>query len=148
MKNYSIKFLKDENPILWKSIADRCYRVNGCCMLVHREMGPMLNEYIYQEALACALGDANIPYQKEYCFSVNFLGHQLTHRHYLDFLCNNEIILECKAIDQLGNEQRQQLWNYMRLTKKNIGILWNFAPARDQSEHYYLDSTTEQMYLF
>ena len=56
--------------------------------------------------------------------------------------------MECKAIERLGAEQRQQLWNYMRLTKTRIGILWNFAPIRDQNEHYYLDTETDTMYMF
>ena len=47
-----------------------------------------------------------------------------------------------------GAVQRQQLWNYMRLTKVTIGILINFAPAHDQCEHYYLDTPTNTMFMF
>ena len=36
----------------------------------------------------------------------------------------------------------------MRLTNVRIGILYNFAPIRDQSEHYYLDTETNVMYFF
>jgi hypothetical protein len=48
----------------------------------------------------------------------------------------------------MGAVQRQQLWNYMRLTKVPIGILINFAPAHDQCEHYYLDTSTNTMFMF
>lgn len=60
---------------------------------------------------------------------------------------DDSIIVECKAVEKLCIEHRQQLWNYMRLTKKTIGILYNFAPIKDQSEHYYLDSDGT-MYMF
>ena len=60
----------------------------------------------------------------------------------------NKAFIECKAVEKLCADHRQQLWNYMRLTKTRIGILWNFAPVRDQSEHYYLDVETDTMFIF
>ena len=36
----------------------------------------------------------------------------------------------------------------MRLTGKQIGILYNFAPPMDQCEHYFLDVVNGQMYMF
>ena len=58
------------------------------------------------------------------------------------------MLIDCKAIECIGAEQRQQLWNYMRLTKISIGILYNFAPVHDQCERYYLDNKTGNMYAF
>ena len=66
----------------------------------------------------------------------------------LIFLVNNDILIECKAVECLGTEQRQQLWNYMRLTNIHIGLLYNFAPVHDQCERYYLDHKTGNMYMF
>ena len=66
----------------------------------------------------------------------------------MDFLCKKNVIIECKAVDTIGGAQRQQLWNYMRLTKIPIGILVNFSPVKDQCEHYYLDTATDTMFLF
>jgi hypothetical protein len=48
----------------------------------------------------------------------------------------------------LGAEQRQQLWNYMRLTNTPIGILFNFAPVKDQCEKYYFDLKTKTISAF
>jgi len=61
----------------------------------------------------------------------------------MDFLCKGKVAVECKAISSLGVEQRQQLWNYMRLTNTPIGILYNFAPVKDQCEKYYYDVATK-----
>ena len=47
---------------------------------------------------------------KEYYFSVTFHGRQIRHKHYVDFLVGNDVLIECKAIEQIGLEQRQQLW--------------------------------------
>ena len=124
------------------------YDIVGCCQEVHRELGPWLNEYIYQEALRVALEEKHIPFVKEYYFQVTYHGQPLLHKHYMDFLCKEKIVVECKSIASIGAEQRQQLWNYMRLTKSPIGILYNFAPAKDQCEKYYFDCHTNIITAF
>ena len=145
---YSLKKLVDKYPELCKQLKDKCYAINGACAAVHRELGSFLNEYMYQEALKILLDEQKIPNQREYYFQVVFHGKPIQHRHYVDFLINDEVIVECKAVDKLVAEHRQQLWNYMRLTGKQIGILWNFAPPMDQAEHYYLDTKDGVMYMF
>lgn len=88
------------------------------------------------------------PFTREYYFSVEFHGKRINHKHFVDFFVKDKAFIECKAAETLCSDHRQQLWNYMRLTKTRIGILWNFAPVRDQSEHYYLDTDTDTMYMF
>lgn len=124
------------------------YDIIGCCLEVHKELGPWLNEYVYQEALKVAFEEKQIPYVKEYYFQVSYHGHPLDHKHYMDFLCRGDVVVECKAISSLGAEQRQQLWNYMRLTNSPIGILFNFAPVKDQCEKYYYDLNTKTITAF
>ena len=69
-----------------------------------------LNEYMYQEALDILFEENDIVRVKEYYFSVTFHGRQIRHKHYVDFLVGNDVLIECKAIEQIGPEQRQQLW--------------------------------------
>mgnify|MGYP003294281558 CR=1 FL=1 len=116
--------------------------------MVHQELGPFLNEYMYQDALQIVLEEQHINHQKEYYFSIDFHGKKIQHKHYVDFFCRDNVYIECKAVETLLPNHRQQLWNYMRLTNVQIGILWNFAPVHDQCEHYYLDTATQQMYAF
>ena len=146
--NYQINKLRDYNPSLYEKLKQCCYELNGCCQLVHRELGPFLNEYMYQDALEILFKEKAVPYIREYYFSVEFHGQKIQHKHYADFLVQGKVLIECKAVTSIGPEQRQQLWNYMRLTKVRIGILYNFAPIRDQCEHYYLDTDTNVMYVF
>lgn len=142
----------ERNDILTQELKTKLksyvYNVVGCCQEVHREMGCWLNEYVYQDALAVCLAEKSIPFQKEYRFVSEFHGKPLGHQHQLDFLINNNIIIECKAIKEITTEQRQQLWNYMRLTKICIGILYNFAPVKDQCEKYYYNLETGIVSLF
>lgn len=145
---YTLKRLTDVHQELAAELKKRCYSVNGCCATIHRDLGPFLNEYMYQEALQILLDEQCIPYQREYYFAITYHGKPIQHKHYVDFLIENDIILECKAVEKLIPDHRQQLWNYMRLTRKSIGILYNFAPPMDQCEHYYLDVEKGVMYMF
>ena len=146
--HYTLKRITDEHPEWLDALKKRCYTVNGCCHIVHKDLGPFLNEYMYQDALAIALEEKQISFLREYYFGVDFHGHRIAHKHFVDFLVDDKVFVECKAIEHLGVEQRQQLWNYMRLTSTEIGILYNFAPIKDECERYYLDTQSGIMYAF
>lgn len=147
----SIGKLKEHDPALCEKLRRYVYPIIGCCQEVHREMGPFLNEYMYQDALSICLDEAGyVDTQKikEYYFTTTFHGKKVQHPHKVDFLINEKVFVECKAINQLGKEQRQQLWNYMRLANIRIGILYNFAPINDQCERYYYDPEQKTIYAF
>ena len=48
------------------------YDIIACLHEVHRELGPWLNEYVYQEALKMAFEEKQVPFEKEYYFQVSF----------------------------------------------------------------------------
>ena len=133
---------------LLAKLKSHIYDIIGCCQEVHRELGPWLNEYVYQEALKVSLEEKQIPFSKEHSFEISYHGKPLAHKHYMDFLCKGNVVVECKAIASLGVDQRQQLWNYMRLTNTPVGILYNFAPAKDQCERYYYDVNAKTIAAF
>ena len=127
------------------------YPVIGACQEVHRELGAFLNEYMYQDAMAIELGLRGIPFEKEFLFKADYKGHAIEHKHYVDFKVVNgsdDVLLECKAVDHLVDEHRQQLWNYMRLSGVCVGVLYNFAPIMAQCEKYYYDASTGKMLAF
>lgn len=64
MTNYSIHKLQPVNAHLTEQLRAYAYDVTGCCQVVHRDMGPFLNEYMYQEALAIELSLRGIPFQR------------------------------------------------------------------------------------
>ena len=104
---YNIAKLADYNPALATELKNHCYTIVGLCQQVHREMGPFLNEYMYQEALDISLEENGIEKVKEYYFSVTYHGRQIRHKHYADFLINNDILIECKAIEHDSGTQRR-----------------------------------------
>lgn len=140
--------MADENKDNWKRLV---YPVIGACQEVHKQLGPFLNEYMYQDALAIELSLCNIPFEKEYQFTADYKGRVLEHRHFADFRIMNgdtPILVECKAVDNLTDAHRQQLWNYMRLADINFGVLYNFAPTYAKCEKYHFDAASSRMTAF
>lgn len=145
-----LKMMNDHSTdlTLLRQLKEYVYDIIGCCQRVHQGMGPFLNEYMYQDALEIELSEQEIPFVKEFSFLAHYHGKPIKHMHRVDFKLKEHVFLECKAVEKLGNEERQQLWNYMRLSNTIIGILYNFAPIKDQCEKYYLDNDTKRIIAF
>ena len=134
--------------VLKSKLKEFVFDVVGACINVRSALGPYLNEYMYQDALEIEFRESGIEHVKEYYFSATYRGQVIKHRHYADFLVKDSILLECKAVENIGIEQRQQLWNYMRLSGIKVGVLYNFAPFKPQCERYYIADATSTPIAF
>ena len=121
------------------------YDVVGAIHEVHRRMGAGLNEYVYQEALEIEFMYCGIPFQREISFHPTYRGKELKAEYRLDFLCKEDIIVELKAVEKLGGDNKAQLFNYMRLRKASCGIIVNFAPKYAEVERYLYDAETDDI---
>lgn len=139
------------SPELHKQLVERIYEPVSCMIEVRKVLGPFLNEYIYQDALELELKSRHLPHTKEYYFTVDYKGTTIKHKHYCDFMYGegeDRVVIECKAVESLSSEHRQQLWNYMRITGVRLGVLYNFAPLKAQIERYYLPDDSPSMVAF
>ena len=107
-------------------------------MEVHKNLGPGLLEIIYKEALEIELTENNIPFEREKEFLINYKGKILPHKFYADFIVNEDIILEVKAVKEFSNEHKAQLLNYMKLANSEIGLLVNFQTKSLQHNRFVL----------
>ena len=121
------------------------YDVIGAIHEVHDELGPGLSETCYQEALQMQLDAASITYQREMQFHPTYHGQTMQSVFRVDFLCKGNIVVECKAVSELIDVHRAQLFNYLRLLRKPCGILVNFAPNFATIERYLYDAETNNI---
>lgn len=121
------------------------FDVVGAIYEVHKELGAGLNEFCYQEGLQMQLEEQEIPFNREMTFHPSYHGKPMEAVYRVDFLCKGDIIVECKATDDLNNNMRSQLYNYMRLLKLPCGILVNFASKLVKIERYFFDSETNEI---
>lgn len=104
-------------------------------MKVHTELGWGLMEPIYNEALSIELHDNGIDNEPEKLLQCYYKGHLMKKFYRMDVVVG-DVIVELKATTELLPEHRFQLFNYLRLTKKPIGLLINFGEKSLHSERY------------
>jgi len=106
---------------------DESYFVIGICMDIHNELGKGFRESVYGDALEHELKQNGVPYQRERKFDVLYKGKKLKHHYYADFVIDDKIILELKAIQVLISSYIKQTLNYLAVSKLKLGILVNFG---------------------
>ena len=99
-------------------------------MDVYNELGYGLSEPIYQECLSIVCTEKGIPWEREKPLKMSFHGQELKKTYIADFVCYDDLIVELKAVSELTNDHRGQLFNYLRITNSDAGILINFGQPR------------------
>ena len=72
-------------------------RVIGAAIEVHRTLGPGYLEYVYEEALACEFKIRNILFERQKVISIRYKDLEVG-KHQLDFLVNDQLVVELKAV--------------------------------------------------
>lgn len=100
---------------------------------VHRDLGRLFDEKIYQHEIAARLGSAEC----EFPIDVTFDTFSKTYR--LDLLVGCKAIFELKAAEAITPRHRAQLLHYLLLTEVHHGKLINLRP--DKVEHEFLNTS-------
>ncbi len=130
-----------------KKYKDIVYQIIGAAMTVHDELNWGLLEPVYNEALHLELLDRGIESEQEKLLPCFYKHHQMEKFYKMDLVVG-DIIVELKSVKELSSAHRAQLFNYLRLTKKPIGLLINFGQPSLQGERYaYIEETNECVLL-
>ncbi|GAB3336947.1 GxxExxY protein [Larkinella ripae] len=101
-------------------------RVIGGAMEVHRQLGNGFQEVIYQRALAIELETVGITFEREVEMPIFYKNRQIGTRR-VDFLIQELVSVELKAIIALENVHLAQAINYLEAYHLQIGLLINFG---------------------
>ena len=113
---------------LSKEVEELVHTTIGCCLTVHRALGPGLFETIYSRAVALELRENGISFEREKPYPVLYRGELLCEQR-LDFVVEGQIVLELKAIERLASVHHAQLLTYLRVSRLRVGLLMNFNVA-------------------
>lgn len=105
------------------------HRVIGCAIEVHRHLGPGLLESAYQQCLSKEFVLQGITFKKEYVLPIEYKGERIESGYRLDFLLENHLVVEVKAIDAIAAIHEAQLLSYLRLGGWSVGLIINFHSA-------------------
>ncbi len=108
----------DENSLSRKII--------GAAIEVHKILGPGLLESAYQECLARELSLQGLAFEKEKPIPLGYKGLNLDCGYRVDFLVENLVVVELKAVEKLLPIHQAQVLTYLKLLNLKLGILLNF----------------------
>jgi GxxExxY protein len=81
---------------------------------------------VYEEALCFELASPGLKVVRQALVPVEYKGRRLEGSLRLDILVNDSVIIEVKAVEEMNPLYKAQLFTYLRLTGKRLGILVNF----------------------
>ncbi len=97
-----------------------------CAMEVHTILGNGFQEVIYQRALAIELNKAGIAHVREQEMPIHYKGEPIGMRR-VDFLVEDKVAVEIKAIIHLEDVHLAQAINYLEAYHLEVGLLINFG---------------------
>lgn len=105
------------------------YQVTGACIEVHKRLGPGLLESVYHQCLARELAFRNILYSSQHVVHVTYRDIELDTLLKADFLIDQCLIIEIKAVEAILPIHKAQILTYMKLLNVPKGLMINFNCA-------------------
>jgi len=95
-------------------------RVIGCAFAVSNGLGAGFLEHVYQKALAVEMYHEQLPFEEQKPLHVFYRGVEVGH-YIADFVVDERLIVEIKAVSELGGKHDSQLMNYLHATGFSVG---------------------------
>ena len=103
------------------------FDITGAAMEVYNQLGHGFLEPVYQEALEKEFQLRGIPFEREKLLTISYKGENLKQTYKADFVCYGKIIVELKAVSEITDVHRSQVFNYLHATGFELGMLFNFG---------------------
>lgn len=118
------------------------YTIRGVLFDIEKQLGPMLPERFYQDAVEIGLTTKRIPCQTEKQFDVTYRGVPVG-RYYVDsWIADGKVLLEIKVAPEIQPLHRAQAISYLKVTNANLAMIANFGQTPMVTERLpnFLDS--------
>jgi GxxExxY protein len=102
------------------------HAIIGCAMKVHSALGNGFQEFIYQRALAIEMEKQGLDFSREQEMPIFYDGIDIGTRR-VDFLVENRVLVELKALVKLEDVHLAQALNYLEAFRLPTGLLINFG---------------------
>ena len=106
--------------------SDITRRIIGAAMKVHSTLGNGFQEVIYQRALAIEMAKQGLSFQRELEMQIHYDGQEIGTRR-VDFLVEDKVMVELKAVTMLEDVHLAQAINYLEAYQLEVGLLLNFG---------------------
>jgi GxxExxY protein len=101
------------------------HSVIAAAIEVHRQLGPGLDESLYEAAMVIEFRLRKIEFARQIIVNVDYKGESIGERR-LDFVVEKKLLVELKAVEELAPVHRAQVLTYLKITGLKLGLLINF----------------------
>ena len=122
--------------ILYKELS---YKIIGLAMQVHNELGSGFLEKVYENALMVLFERENIKAEQQKYLELNYYEKNIGN-YIADILVEDNVILELKVVDKISDIHVAQVINYLKITKKQLGIILNFKNGKLEYKRVVLEA--------
>jgi len=103
------------------------FNIISAAIKVHGTLGPGLLESVYQKCMEIELKKRGLQVESEVDLPVVYEGEKIADLGFrIDLLVESAVIVELKSVEEVKPVHRKQLLTYLRLAKKDLGLLINF----------------------
>jgi len=93
---------------------------------VHSTLGPGLLESVYEQCLAFEFSERGLRFERQLVLPIKYKEHEIDSGLRLDFLIDDSVVVEIKAVECLVPVHTAQLLTYLKLSGHRLGFLINF----------------------
>jgi GxxExxY protein len=115
-----------DGKILYRELS---YLIVGCAMQVHKKLGLGFPEAVYERALEAEFEKQRVGYERQKPFVVRY-EEKTVGNFRADFVVENKIVLELKALPIMPGIFLRQWHSYLQVSGLRLGILTNFGRER------------------
>ncbi|MCE7042099.1 GxxExxY protein [Dyadobacter sp. CY312] len=107
-------------------INDLTGEIIGCCIEIHRELGPGMLESAYEECLAYELTKAGLLFERQKPIPIRYKEIDIEYGYRMDFVVENLVVVELKSVEAISSVHTAQILTYMKFAEMDAGLLINF----------------------
>lgn len=122
--------------IIYKEMS---YKIIGIAMKVHNDLGSGFLEKVYENALMVLFEREGIKAEQQKYLELNYYGKNIGN-YIVDILINDEIIIELKTVEKISDIHIAQVINYLKITRKKLGIILNFKNRKLEYKRIILEN--------
>jgi GxxExxY protein len=130
---------------------DLSYQIRGAAIEIRKQFGCGHKEVLYQRAFAEELNLRKVKYEREKPIKIfSPKTFKLIGSYQPDFIVEDKIIIELKALEQMPRRMIDQLYSYLRNSNYELGFLINFKSdgvnmkriiyTNDRKKHFQLET--------
>ena len=119
------------------------HKIIGCAYTVYKKLGFGFLESVYRKAMVIEMGRAGLYVEEEKPITV-YYDDYVVGKFSADLYVEDLIIVELKSVQNMVSDHEVQLVNYLKGTRKDIGLLINFGPSGVEVKRKYKDLAKEE----